>query len=865
MKRKILSCLLVTVFALLLSFSAAAAEPNTELMISLGVFSADYTDSSAYVTRAEFISAAVRLFGWENAASSCNDQMFYDVTNQNASFHHINFASKQGYISGTEAGYFSPDDIITDVQAVKVVMSMLGYDVVAREKGGYPSGYVIVANQVDLLEGVGYTGSEAVTLEQLALIFKNALNVRMITGYTVDGKDYFETGDDTLLSNFDLDMTEGVLESAGPYSVLADDDTGDGRIRIDGKVYAGDIKNNVSLLGKTVEIYYKKTSGSPVIAAITESEGKNSSFIISCSDIAEPALAGGSLKFYENDKIKSAKLASDIKVVYNGRGLKSYSSGDIYKDGAMLTFIDNDDDSNYDVVFVQNSVIFRINSINASQGKIYMENLSINGNRALELDDAEAVIIRSASDDVLGIEGLAKGDWISAAVSDDAKVMSITVLDNTVTGIVEAIAEDEQCIITIDGKEYAIRRDSSGAALSTGELRLGIAYTFILDEYGMLCRIDDSKAQLKQYGYIIAKRRDNDMSADVYVKLLVGTTAKSVKTGETTYAIQGGNTQQILELKLADRLRYNGSGESSGDVYDALPEKAVVEYMLNVDGEIRSMEPVTQYYDRGERISNCRSRVFGGVSAGAFGIDDDTVVFFVPTSGIDDDYYANMQIADKKKYITSSYGFDTEDYTADACVIELNVEIDSMIDFNDSTPVFALQSVRKVLNEDGDAVYKLGGYLKGQWQELQSRPDKPELEAAIAKLDCGDLLYYSTDNLGNVNAVKPVASFNLKDAPYHTGVSGIEERIWGVITSTRSKALDIYSQDYTNNMDVAVGNEQMTIKSSITDGADCYRFDYAKGIYTPVDFSELPLYQSGYEHVFVYMRSSSAKVIVAVE
>ena len=135
----------------------------------------------------------------------------------------------------------------------------------------------------------------------------------------------------------------------------------------------------------------------------------------------------------------------------------------------------------------------------------------------------------------------------------------------------------------------------------------------------------------------------------------------------------------------------------------------------------------------------------------------------------------------------------------------------------------------------------------------------------VAGLGSGDILYYSTDNAGDINSVKLITSLDLKNASYHTGINGIEEKIWGVITNTRSKALGIYSQDYTNNIDVTVGNEQLTIKSAITDGADCYKFDYQSGIYTPLDFSELPLYQSGYERVFIYMRSSSAKVIVAVE
>ena len=90
---------------------------------------------------------------------------------------------------------------------------MLGYDILARQKGGYPSGYILVANQTQLVRGVDFTGGEALTIEQLALLFKNCLSVRLVTAYTAEGKDYFETTDETLLSRFALKKAEGIAVS----------------------------------------------------------------------------------------------------------------------------------------------------------------------------------------------------------------------------------------------------------------------------------------------------------------------------------------------------------------------------------------------------------------------------------------------------------------------------------------------------------------------------------------------------------------------------------------------------------------------------------------------------------------------------
>ena len=181
--KKLVSCLLVILLMLMPNFSASAAEPNMELMTSLGIFPTDYSDSDAFATRAEFISAAVKLFGYSDAAMSCTEQMFYDVTTQNTAYYDINFAASQGYISGTASGYFSPATPITDVQAVKVLISMLGYDMVAQKKGGYPVGYLITADQLDLLKGIDYPKGDAISLGNLAIIFKNCLNSYLVIVY----------------------------------------------------------------------------------------------------------------------------------------------------------------------------------------------------------------------------------------------------------------------------------------------------------------------------------------------------------------------------------------------------------------------------------------------------------------------------------------------------------------------------------------------------------------------------------------------------------------------------------------------------------------------------------------------------------
>ena len=51
-----------------------------------------------------------------------------------------------GVTGGIGNGMFGPEDPVTYEQAVKMIVSALGYDLVANNKGGYPTGYLAVAS-----------------------------------------------------------------------------------------------------------------------------------------------------------------------------------------------------------------------------------------------------------------------------------------------------------------------------------------------------------------------------------------------------------------------------------------------------------------------------------------------------------------------------------------------------------------------------------------------------------------------------------------------------------------------------------------------------------------------------------------------
>ncbi len=166
------------------------------------------------ITRAEFAVLLVRALGLENSADAAKgDTQFTDVTVE-AGYEWasgaINVASRLGYIEGHGNGMFGPAEKITYEQAVTMIVRALGYKPAAEDKGGYPIGYLVVAEQdLDLDDNVTAFQGVASTRGAVFQLLDNALTVDMMeqVGYG-DDKEYKVKEGKTLLGQLGYDRID---------------------------------------------------------------------------------------------------------------------------------------------------------------------------------------------------------------------------------------------------------------------------------------------------------------------------------------------------------------------------------------------------------------------------------------------------------------------------------------------------------------------------------------------------------------------------------------------------------------------------------------------------------------------------------
>lgn len=134
------------------------------------------------VTRAEFSTILIRLLSLEQAAEAIDEpSKFNDVADNHWAKKQINLLYTLGYINGVGNGQFMPDGNITYEQAVKTLVVILGYGVLADTSSEpWYTTYITIGAKIGLLKKTQFEISETLTRAQLAQLISNALDIELL-------------------------------------------------------------------------------------------------------------------------------------------------------------------------------------------------------------------------------------------------------------------------------------------------------------------------------------------------------------------------------------------------------------------------------------------------------------------------------------------------------------------------------------------------------------------------------------------------------------------------------------------------------------------------------------------------------------
>lgn len=176
--KKIIS-LLITM-AILLSAICVSALPLSEEQITYlaenGIMAGDPDGNLRLddaVTRAEASKVLSVAFDINSAA----DESFTDVDTLHWANGYIAAMKTAGIINGYPDGTFRPENNISYAEFIKMTVEAIGNGEEAKAQGGYPDGYIKVASDAGILEGISFENDDLAIRNDIGAIIYNAKNI----------------------------------------------------------------------------------------------------------------------------------------------------------------------------------------------------------------------------------------------------------------------------------------------------------------------------------------------------------------------------------------------------------------------------------------------------------------------------------------------------------------------------------------------------------------------------------------------------------------------------------------------------------------------------------------------------------------
>ncbi len=688
---------------------------------------------------------------------------FVDVTEENPAYAYIGMVKSFGIMNGTSETTFSPDSNITLIQATKACLTALNYSIVADARGGYPNGYIDLAEELKLHRGIEKGINDEIDWITLQKLIYNTLHSRVLkhVGYGIVDKFTDEDSELLITKAFDIEVLEGVITDNGISSLTGAGVAGDYRIIIDEEVFKLTDKTAYlkDYLGHNVTIYYYNEDSNnayEVRYGDVSADEKTISFDISDFEDIE----GTSVKYYENDKLKRTNTVEIPYVILNGEAVSSY-------DDTIFDFSEGDvsliswNDSKANVMVINKKEYAVVERTDTEKEKIFnklrtnkTDNLNV-----ISLEDYDFVSITDETGKSITVDGLSVGDVLEIVRCKRAiaiEVVRSVREDFLVKNMSQSLGGNR--VIGDDETSYKIIKDY-----------------FLLSEYEGIDMGKTYKLYLNKKGDVvwaeIAGGAGNKKPA-IFIRSMVVD-----ETGEDEYFIKFyDGDENFKRLGLNEKILLNGDKVKTADSIHLLDDykKQLILYDTDESGKITSITLPAEYGDRSNRglykLNVSKDENGKDVSIGYSGhamclgadvfVGSGCVTYTVPAD--------DKEIEIIGAYKSKSAGFtDSVNYVLDAYALELDNPQAKYIVLRQNganagtvnNSALVIESINNVLDEDGMPCYQIRGYGSTVNTDETVKLREYYVDENVEFID----YQYTVNNNGNDDIAIPVTNMSVDD------------------------------------------------------------------------------------------------------
>lgn len=477
-------------------------EKSIGLMQSLGVMNG-YPDGSFkpdnQVTRAEFLTMLLRLIRAQGQQNNTTD--FIDVPAEHFANGYIGYAVARGICSGYGHGIFGPDDPVTYAQAVKMLMSTMGYGTVAEANGGYPDGYMTAAADVKI-GAKGVMRDEAMTRGNVTELFASAIDVPLYMKDYSDNTIYRDKNATIITEYYDGVYKNGYVVSSN-ISTVSNSLSSIDCVNIDGIEY----KKGKTRADELVGSYVKYIASQPEkgdngeLLYIDINDAKNETLTIAAKDI--DSYADNRYSYYPEgtkNRTKYAALTRDFNLIFNGKSVSASYSEDLMIPKTGEVKLISDGSGNYSTVMITSYETHVVDSVSRAVRTVYDKNrVAIN----LDYDDKNIEFTDERGKE-LDFSAITTDSIISVAAPVDGDDIRVIITNRRAEGVITRTSDET---IVIDGNEYEL---STGFTDHNNLPEIGKTVTAYLDLDGRVFYIESSGVSGMKLGYLMKCFADDD-------------------------------------------------------------------------------------------------------------------------------------------------------------------------------------------------------------------------------------------------------------------------------------------------------------------------------------------------------------------
>ena len=529
------------------------------------------------MTRGDFSYVLARLSGYSEGYKSV--RTFSDLSETDGNKDAIGFLADVDILTGAGNGIFNPDDAITYAQAAKMAVVALGYSQIAEVKyNGFPTGYLTMANQLNLFRGIKSDFNKAVSCaDAFKILYQTAKTDMAVPKAFI--KENIKLGveeNKNLLSvNHDIYLGEGIMTDNGITSLDGATAFSAGGVVI-GNVSLTSVKEGFmysNFIGEKLEFWYDAEIKELIYAYSLQNESSVLKIPYDKLATDDSGFAVTQIVYYDEDEdVEYAEISATHKMIYNGAAYPAHTAADLKINSGYLELIDIDEDGIYDVIKAYealNDVIYHLEE-DRDILKIKYNDLM------LDLSEWKNVSVIMADGRKGDIKEFAIGQPISLYCSKDkTSLIIVDCSEIVVIGSLDELDIDNSELV-IGGESYSLAKNALGdiAALS-----IGSSYTFYRDADGAVFAVDNSTESGWTLAYYVAMDKTEGLNETVRVKAV--TTGNKVEEYTLDDKVSLNGVMQEAKNLLADARLVRSSGTAV---------RQLLRFKFNSEGNVSEMK-----------------------------------------------------------------------------------------------------------------------------------------------------------------------------------------------------------------------------------------------------------------------------------